>query len=72
MTIWQKSAFIRSELWRHQMAHSNRMYLHTKLGVDISKGGRVMAIYVFSKWWPLPSWIYFQCQFLAVAPNLLD
>jgi len=27
-----------------------RIYLHTKFGEDISTGGRVMAIYVFSKW----------------------
>jgi len=27
-----------------------RIYLHTKFGEDTSTGGRVMPIYVFSKW----------------------
>jgi len=40
----------------------------SKFGEDISKGSRVMAIYVFSKWRPLPSWIYFRCPFLSHNP----
>jgi len=36
-----------------------------QIGEDISKGGRVMAVFVFSKWRPPPSWIYFRCRFFS-------
>jgi len=39
-----------SEIWRHRKSRAARIYLHTKFGEDISTGGRVMAIYVFSTW----------------------
>jgi len=42
--------FCRSEIWRQQKSRLTRIYLHTKFGEDILKGGQVMAIYVFSKW----------------------
>jgi len=37
-------------MWRQGKSRLNRIYLHAKFGEDILKGGRVMAIYVFSKW----------------------
>jgi len=42
--------FFGSEIWRHRKSRAARIYLHTTFGEDVSKGGRVMAIYVFSKW----------------------
>jgi len=55
--------FFGSEIWRHRKSRAARIYLHTKFGEDISKGGRVMAVYVFSKWRRPPSWMYFRCGF---------
>jgi len=43
--------FLQSEIWCQRKSRPTRIYLHTKFGTDTSKGGRVMAIYVFSKWW---------------------
>jgi len=53
---------IATELWPFK-SRSARIYLQTKFGEDISKGGRVMAVYVFSKWRPPPSSINFRCRF---------
>ena len=39
--------FFGSVIWRHRKSRAARIY---KFGEDITKGGRVMAIYVFSKW----------------------
>jgi len=55
--------FLGSEIWRHQKSRAASIYLQTKFREDISKGGRVMAVYVFLKWRPPPSWIYFRCRF---------
>jgi len=57
--------FVVSKIWRHRKLRPASIYPHTKFGEDISKGGRVMAIYVFSLWRPPPSWIYFRCRFLS-------
>jgi len=38
--------FFGSEIWRQQKSRPGRIYLRTKFGEDISKGGRVTAIYV--------------------------
>jgi len=47
-----------SDRWRHRNSRAARIYLHTKFGEPTSPGGRVMAIYVFSKWSRPPSWIF--------------
>ena len=39
--------FCRSEIRRQGNSWLGRIYLHTKFGEDILKGGRVMTIYVF-------------------------
>jgi len=44
--------FCRSEILRHGKSPLARIYLPTKFGEDILKGGRVMTIYVFLKWRP--------------------
>ena len=42
-----------------------RIYLRTKFGENILKGGRVMAVYLFSKIPRPPCWIYFRCRFFS-------
>ena len=42
--------FCRSEIWHQAKSRLARIYLHTKFGEVILKGGRVMTIYVFLKW----------------------
>ena len=44
--------FVASEIWRQRPSRLSRIYLHTKFGEDVLKGGRVMTIYVFLKWQP--------------------
>ena len=46
-----------------------KFYLHTKFGEPMSTGGRVMAIYVFSKWQSPPSWIFAEvkCGVMSVS-----
>jgi len=44
--------FVESEIWRQGPSRLSCIYLHTKFGEDILKGGRVMTIYVFLKWQP--------------------
>jgi len=44
--------FVGSEIWRKCQSRLTRVYLHTKFGEDVLKGGRVMTIYVFLKWQP--------------------
>jgi len=39
--------FAESEIWRQGKSRPTRIYLHTKFGENILKGGRVMTIYVF-------------------------
>ena len=41
-----------SEIWRQGQSRLTRIYLQTKFGEYILKGGQVMTIYVFSKWRP--------------------
>jgi len=45
--------FVRSEIWRQGQSRLTRIYLHTKFGGDILKGGQAMTIYVFLKWRPV-------------------
>ena len=44
--------FVGSQILRHPKSRPTRrpIYLHTKFGEDISKGCRVIAIYVYLKW----------------------
>ena len=44
--------FCRSEIWRQEKSRLAGVYLPTKFGEDVLKGGRVMTIYVFLKWQP--------------------
>jgi len=44
--------FAGSEIWRQRQSQLPRIYIHTKFGEDILKGGRVITIYVFLKWRP--------------------
>ena len=57
--------FVASEIWRQGQSRLYRIYLHTKFGEDILKGGRVMAIYVFLKFRP-PSWIFREVKFEGI------
>jgi len=38
--------FVGSEIWRQRQSRLTRIYLHTKFGEDILKGGQDMTIYV--------------------------
>jgi len=42
--------FCRSEIRRQGNSPLTRIYIRTKFGEDVLMGGRIMAIYVFSKW----------------------
>ena len=42
--------FFGSEIWRQPKSRPTRIYISTPNLPKISKGGRVMTIYVFSKW----------------------
>jgi len=44
--------FVEIEIWRKCQSRLTRIYLHTKFGEDVLKGGRVKTIYVFLKWRP--------------------
>jgi len=43
------------------------IYLYTKFGKGILKGGRVMAIYVFSKWRPATMLNFHKVKFEGIS-----
>jgi len=44
--------FVGSKIWCHRKSRPNSTYLLTKFGENVSKRGRVMEMYQFSKWRP--------------------
>jgi len=45
--------FVRSEIWRQGQSRLTRIYLHTKYGEDVLKGGRIVTIFVLDFSWIL-------------------
>jgi len=68
----RRKSWITSQKWRHGTLRIVRVYQFAKFGDNNSDGGRVIAIFRFSKWRPPPSWIlldfifrfYFQIRFI--------
>jgi len=46
-----------------ELKYDGIIYRHAKFGDNISNGGRVIAIFRFSKWRPPPSWIWLDFVF---------
>jgi len=59
--------FVGYKFWEWKLFRVLIVGLWVKFGANPFKNGRVM----FSKWRPLPSWIYFRCPFLSFGRLLI-